>query len=365
MKRICFIFLLFLLPSLLALDASAYSGDEAQSIADTAGADEIENEYLTEDELSGDKTVNIFQKALSIITDALADRKNRLLYSFGAVIAIILLASVMQALKLSENGVLDPICQYISVLALSGVTYSLMYKLFIYVIASMEALNLAMSSLMPIMSSLHIMGGTAGAGAASGAGLTLFLSVLSTICTKVLLPLLRISFALCLVGAVPQSVNLSSVCNLVKNTATTVMAFIFSLLGFTLYLQTGIASAGDTYITRSIKFASGVFVPVIGGMLGDASRTVIASVSVVKGTVGAAGTVMVLSAVLPPIISVALHKLLLLACAITAKTLGCERESAFLYDLCGITSVLLALTAGAGAVCIIAVAVFIKTGVTV
>ncbi len=365
MKRLLFVFLLLLFVPLFALKANAYENSETQSIAEAAGADEIENEYLEQDELSGDKNINIFEKAVVIITDAITDGKNTFLYSFGAILAVVLLAAVMNSLKLSENSTLDPICQYISVLALSGVAYSVFYNLFIYIIASMEALNIAMSSLMPIMASLHVMGGTAGAGAASGAGLTLFLTVLSNICTKVLLPLLRISFALCLVGAVPQSVNLSAVTTLVKNTATTLMAFVFSLLGFTLYLQTSVASAGDTYVTRSVKFASGVFVPVIGGMLGDASRTVIASVSVVKGTVGAAGVVLVLSAVLPPLICVIIHKLLLLACAICARTLGCERESAFLYDLCGITSVLLALTAGAGAVCIIAIAVFIKTGVTV
>jgi hypothetical protein len=150
-----------------------------------------------------------------------------------------------------------------------------------------------------------------------------------------------------------------------NSTATTLMAFIFGLLGFTLYLQSVVAAASDNYITRSIRFASGVFVPVIGSMLGDASRTVIASVSVVKGTVGASGVVIILSAVLPPLIMVAFHKLLLLSCAIIAKTLSCERESAFLYDMCGIINMLLALVAGAGAVCIIAMAVFVKSGVKV
>lgn len=364
MKKLLSLLLPIFIAAALPLNARAYS-EEAQSIADTAGANEIESGYLDSEELNGNKTINIFEKALAVIRDYLSGAGVGLIRSFGMILAFVLLAAVMHSLELTDSGTLGPICRYASVLSLSGITYSLLYNLFIYVIASMEALNLAVSSLMPIMASLHAMGGTSGAGAASGAGLTLFLTVLSNICTKVLLPLLRISFAVCLVGAVPQSVNLSSVAALVKNTATTLMAFIFSLLGFTLYLQTSVASAGDTYITRSIKFATGTFVPVIGGMLGEASRTVIASVSVVKGTVGAAGVVLVLSAVLPPIIAVALHKLMLLLCAVCAKTLGCERESGFLYDIGGITGILLALTAGAGAVAIIALAVFIKTGVTV
>lgn len=366
MKKTVLIILIavFVLPR-FSLSVNAYGNEDAQSIAEKAGADKIESEYLDSDELSGDKDINVFEKAMMIISDVLTGNSAGIFKSFGAVLGVIILACVMNALKTGGSEALDSACGYISVLALSGVTYSVLYNLFIYIIASMEALTLAMSSLMPIMASLHAFGGTAATGAAGSAGMTVFLTVLSNICTKVLLPLLQASFALCLVGAMPASVNLSAVTNLVKNTATTLMAFIFTLLGFSLYLQTAIASAGDNYVTRSIKFASGVFVPVIGGMLGDASRTVIASVSIVKGTVGAAGVVAVLSAVLPPLIVVILHKLLLLACGIIGKSLGCERESAFLYDLGGVISVLLALVAGAGCVCIIAMAVFIKTGVTV
>ncbi len=350
--------------TLLSVSSLAYSDDTAQSIAEEAGADELENEFLSADELNGDKNINIFEKAFSIIISSFQKNGNTVIKSFGAVLAVIVLSAAMHSLKFGESQTLETATAYISILVLTGVTYGVLYNLFVVVIASMESLTLAMSTLMPIMAALHAAGGTAGTGAATGAGLTMFLSVISIICGKVLLPLVRIAFALCIVGAIPGSINLSAVTNLVKNTATTLMAFVFGLLGFALYLQSTVAAASDNYITRSIRFASGVFVPVIGSMLGDASRTVIASASVVKGTVGASGIVMILSVVLPPLIIVILHKLLLLSCAIIAKTLSVERESAFLYDMCGIINVLLALVAGAGAVCIIAMAAFVKSGVS-
>ena len=365
MKRLFTLFAIIIIFLLFPKSVCAYTESQTEYIADTAGTEAIESDYLTEEERNGEKSINIFEKAIAIIIDYLSGSGRGLIRSFGVILAFVLLACLMHLLELSDSDKLSPICRYISLLSLSGVTYSLLYSLFIYVIASMESLNLAVSSLMPIMASLHAMGGTAGAGAASGAGLTLFLTVLSSICTKVLLPLLQVSFAICFVGAVPQGVNLSSVASLVRGTVTTVMACIFSLLGFSLYMQTSVAAAGDSYITRSIKFATGAIVPVIGGMLGEASRTVIASVAVVKGTVGAAGVVIVLSLTLPPIIAVAMHRLMLSLCASCAKALGCEREGGFLQDLSGITAILLALVAGAAAVAIIALAVFIKTGVTV
>lgn len=364
MKKIFMSLMLFLaLLPVFAFSASAYDDEITESIADEAGANDIKSDILDEDELTGDKSVNIFEKAWDIILNSFSDNGMSVIGSLGLILSVIIICCVMHAFKLEGGETLDNAVAFISVLALAGVVYSVLYNLFILVIASMETLTLTMSSLLPTMASLYAFGGNAAAGAASVSGLTIFIAILSLICTKIIMPLLQTAFALALSGAIPGSINLTPVNNLVKNTATTVMAFIFTLLGFVLYIQTIIAAAGDNFVSRSVRFASGVFVPVIGGILGDASRTVIASASVIKGTVGAAGIVTILSIVLPPLILTVLHKLMLLVCAIAAKALGCERESALLYDLGGVLSVLLALVIGAGSVCIIGMALFIKVGV--
>jgi stage III sporulation protein AE len=270
----------------------------------------------------------------------------------------------MQAMKIGKGEELDTACGYISALALSAVAFGVVYNVFILVTASMESLTVVMSSLLPIMGSLFVMGGNGAAGAATTASLTLVLTIISLLCTKLLLPLLRTSFALCLVGALPSGRDLSSVTNFIKSLATTLLISLFTLLGIALYFQTSIAAAGDNYFSRSVRFASGVLIPIIGNMLGDAARTVMASVSLVKATVGAAGLVMILSVIIPPLITVVLNKLVLSVSSALAKAMGCEKEGALLFDLCGILNILLALVAGAGCVCIIALALFIKTGVT-
>jgi len=132
-----------------------------------------------------------------------------------------------------------------------------------------------------------------------------------------------------------------------------------------MYLQTAIAASADNYAYRSVKFASGVFIPVIGNMLGDATRTVFGSIGVIKSVTGAIGITVILSILIPPIVLVILYKFALLGSAIISRVMGCDRESRFLYELNGILNVLMALMVGAGAVLIIAVAIFIKTGVSV
>lgn len=350
----------------LLLSASAYSDPETSFIADEAGIYDVSNDYIDAEEQSGDKSINVFQKALSLTVEALKDGGKTVLNAFGTILAVLVLASVMGALKnTARSETMSNTYDFVSIIALSAAAYASFYRLFVYVKATLEALSLAMTSLLPVMASLYVMGGNTVAASASLHGMLTFLSVITLISAKVIMPLLQISFALCLAGAIPGSVDLSPSVSLLRSTATTVMAFLFTLLGFSLYLQTSIAAAGDNYVTRSVRFASGVFVPVIGGMLGDASRTVIASVSVIKSTVSASGVVMILGILLPPIITVILYRLGLTCCTSAARMLSCEREGRFLGELGGITGVLLALLIGCTAVCLVSMALLIKIGVAV
>lgn len=345
--------------------AYAYTDKTTQDIAHSTGASQIETEHLNNQELNGEKRVNLFQKVWQIITQSLKGNLPAVTKSAGLILCMLILCCVMHALKFDNSQALDTAVGFISVLVLSATAYSVLYNLFVLVKAAMETVSLTMASLLPTMAALYSYGGSVAAGATSVSGLSVFLSILSLICTKVLLPLLQICFALALTGALPNGINLSAVTHLVKTTATTLLGFAFTLLSFLLYFQTTVAAASDNFVARSVRFASGNFIPIIGGVLGDASRTVAASVSVIKGTVGTAGVVLVLSSVLPMVILTLLYKLVFSFSAAAAKSLGCDRESVLLYDLSGILSILLALTIGAGCVCIIGLAVFVKVGVQV
>jgi len=346
--------------ALFPLAARAWEDDMTESIADSAQTDALRNENLSADELSGEKSINIFEKLLQIVSGTLSGARGTLLGSFGKLFAAIVFCCLMGAIRFSSDGA-EQASGYITLLVTSAAAYSLMYDLFVFVTAAMEALQIAMSSLLPVTASLYVMGGNPAASAASGSAMLIFLTVLQTVCAKVLLPLLRVTFALSVAGSIPGGSDLSSLTALLKTTATTVLAFLFTMLGFTLYMNASVAAASDTYFTRSVKFASGVFVPVIGNILGDAFRTVAASVSTVKGVVGAAGTTMILSAVVPPLVVVTLYRVVIALCAAAAKAFGCENEGRFLSSLSGVAGVLTALTAGAGAVSLISMAVFVNT----
>ena len=162
----------------------------------------------------------------------------------------------------------------------------------------------------------------------------------------------------------PNGVSLQSIITLVKNTVTTLLAFAFTMFSAVLYFQTAITASADNLAYRSIRFASGVFIPVIGSVIGDASRTVNASIATVKSTVGYVGVAALAILLLPPIITAILYKFVVLLAAMAARILGCDRESRLLYDISSLLSVLMSTVIGVSAVFLISVAIFIKTGVS-
>lgn len=328
--------------------------------------DTLSHPALTEEEQNGDAPIVLWDKIGDLLRGGAGDALQSAGVSFASLLGILVLCSLLHALRrLSETTALSEACAFVTAIALSGVSYSLLSDLFESTGQALTAFTEYLSSLLPVSASLLLAGGNASAAAASSAGFSLFLSVVSLLCSSVLFPFLQISFALSFASALPGTVTLSPISSLLRNTSGLLLAFLFSLLGFLLTMQTSIASAADSAVFRTVRFASGIFIPVIGASLGDAARTIAGSVSVIKGIVGAAGVVVTLAILLPPLLRLFAHRLLLSLCGALAKMLGCEKEGQLLSELGSTLSVLLGLLAGAEAVALLYLSVFIKTGASV
>lgn len=355
--------LLLLLPVFLFLCGFT---EDAESIADHAGVDTLSHPAVTEEELSGDTQIVLWDKLGALFEENAGDAFGEAAGNFAALLGVLVLCSLMHALKaLTPSGAMENACSFVTALAVSGVSYALLSDLFTRTGQALTAFAEFLASLLPVSASLLVSGGNTSAAAASSAGFSLFLSAVSLICSAVLFPFLQVSFSACFASALPGTVDLSPIGNLVRNTAGLLLLFLFSLLGFMLTMQTAISAAADSFLFRTVRFASGILIPVVGNILGDAARTVAGSVSVIKSTVGGVGTVVTLAILLPPFLQLLFHRLMLALCAALAKLLGCEREGQLLSDLGGTLNILLGLLAGTEVIALLYIAAFIKTGVSV
>jgi len=254
---------------------------------------------------------------------------------------------------------------FVSAVALSAACFPALSMSFEYAKAAVEGLCGFSVSLMPVMGALYSMGGNTAQGVAAVSGFSVFLTVTEVVCAKLLLPVLSVGFAFSLTGLLPGAASLAPLSSFVKNLSCTLIAFTFSLVCFGFYTQTAVTVAADNFAYRSIKFASGSFVPLIGNAVGDSARTVFGAVSTVKASVGVLGICVVMGYLIPPLISAIVYKGTFSFCALFARLCGQEKQAKFVGELGSLLGASLALLVACGAVFTVISAVFLKSGATV
>ena len=203
--------------------------------------------------------------------------------------------------------------------------------------------------LLPVMAaSLAAQGGVTGAAGIYG-GTLLFDSVLTSAITKLLIPMVYIFIALSVAGGSFDSEALKEGKGFVKWLMTWVLKII--LYVFTGYIAiTGVVSGtADAAAVKAAKIAISGFVPVVGGIISDASETILVSAGLMKNTVGIYGLLAVMAVWIVPFLQIGIQYVLLKLTAAAGGVIGGKGGSTLLKDLCSAMGFLLAMT---GAVCL-------------
>ncbi len=203
-------------------------------------------------------------------------------------------------------------------------------------------------ALLPVMAALTAATGRV-SGAAVGQGVTvLFSQLLLDAMDGLLIPLIDGYVAVSCAWAAVDSPGLKKLGELMKGAAALLLTGL--LLTFVGYLTASGAIAGsvDAAAVKTAKLAISRAIPVVGGILADASETVLAGAGVLRGTVGAAGMLVVLAICLTPFLHLGLHYLVYKAAAALCALIAQPRLSGLIDALGGAFGMVLGMT-GAGA----------------
>ena len=203
-------------------------------------------------------------------------------------------------------------------------------------------------ALLPVMAALTAATGRV-SGAAVGQGGTVLLSQLVLDAMDgLLIPLIDGYVAVSCAWAAVDSPGLKKLGELMKGAAALILTGL--LLAFVGYLTASGAIAGsvDAAAVKTAKLAISRAIPVVGGILADASETVLAGAGVLRGTVGAAGMLVVLAICLTPFLHLGLHYLVYKAAAALCALIAQPRLSGLIDALGGAFGMVLGMT-GAGA----------------
>lgn len=157
--------------------------------------------------------------------------------------------------------------------------------------------------------------------------------VVSIIIEHCLVPLMTFSAVLAVAGNIGDKTKISGFIKIIKSVTKWLMAFVITLFtginavyGFT-------SSALDEVGAKTIKFAVGSLVPVVGGFLSDTLDTVVSSARLLKNAVGISGIIIIAGICVVPVIKIGVMQLLLKLCAAVTEPVTDPRISGVIWEV--------------------------------
>lgn len=262
-----------------------------------------------------------------------------------AISGIVLLTSLLNGMPGKSKHVTGFAC----VLALSTVLMSQTNTLISLGSDTVRDLTEYGKLLLPVMTgALAAQGGTTGA-AALYTGTMVFNTILTTLIGKLLVPMIYMFLILSIAGSAIGEDILKKIRDLIKWLMTWGLKII--LYVFTGYMSiTGVISGtADAAAVKAAKLTISGMVPVVGGILSDASEAVVLGAGVMKSAAGVYGVTALLVIFISPFLQIGIQYLVLKLTAALCSAFDVKQASDLVEDFSGAMGLLLGMT---GTVCI-------------
>ena len=279
-----------------------------------------------------------------------------------AAMAIVAVAALCAVAGSVAEGVAPRAAQLAGVLAVAALTVTGLNSLMGAGREAAGQMNTYSKALLPTLAAASAAAGKPASALFRQTGTLLASDLLLTLYDRLLFPLLYVYAALVTFNAALPHDMVKRIAGLVKWAVSGLLTA--SLVLFTAYLTVGgaISGSADAVSVKTAKTALGGFVPVVGGIIADASETLLLGAAVIKNAVGIAGLAAVLGVALGPCLALAARVLCVKLAAALAGTLGGEGLAGYIDSLAGLYSMMLGLVSASAFLLVISIVSAILAG---
>lgn len=215
--------------------------------------------------------------------------------------------------------------------------------------------------LLPVMTAALAAQGGIATSAALYAGTAIFNTVLSSTIVSVLLPGIKLYLVISVVNSVTGEELLKRMAEIIKGTSTWILKFLMMVFTTYLGLSGVVSGATDLAALKAAKVTISSVVPVVGGILSDASEAVLVSASIVKNTAGIYGILAVLAVCIGPFLQLFAHYLVLKLTAAVCAVIGSKTTISLIDAFSTAMGFLLAVTGGCCIMVLISTVCFMRS----
>ena len=277
-----------------------------------------------------------------------------------SVLAVILISAVLTEVSQLSSAKAIHLC---AVITLAGVLLSPSSALISLAVETSSELNAYGKLLLPVMTSALAARGGVSSSASLYAATAMFNAFLSSMMTNLGTTMLYLYLSLSIGAATVSTPILSRLRDLIHWGMTWVMKITLYL--FTGYITvTGVVAGNvDAASLRTAKIAISGAVPIVGGILSDASEAVLVSAGTLGSAAGVYGMITVLAMFAGPFVRIGIQYLLLSATAAIGQSIDESRISGLISSFTAALGVLLAMISTQTVLLLISTLCFMK-GVT-
>lgn len=341
-KLILFLFLL----SLLAIPVSAMD-----YTAPTAPEDALE--LMPSESVSfGQDLLYVMVQALRTLQPAVAEGAAVCCGIFGAA----LLLGIFKTMPGKGTSVADPV----GTLCVSMMLFSVTGSMIRLASETVTELSEYGKVLLPVMTAALASQGGITSSTALYTATALFDTFLAGLIHKVLVPMVYIYLVLAVAAGATGGAMPAKLRDLLKSLVTWGLKVVLYI--FTGYMGiTGVVSGtADAAALKATKITVSGAVPVVGGILSDASEAVLVGAGVMKNAVGIYGTVALIALWISPFLRIGIQYLLLKLTAALCAVVDSKAINDLVASFSGAMGLLLAMTGSACVLLLISMVCFMK-----
>ena len=337
----------------LILTALCVMPSHAADTISVPGLDELwdqAEEYGVQEETELDEGLS------NLFADGIGQFGTLLKASLATVVklmAVVLLCAMTQGAQLGGKTEGVHAVELAGALAITALTMTDMAAMIGLGRETIGKMDLFSSTLLPVMAVLTAATGGVTAAAARQGATVLFSQLLLSAMDRLLIPLVYAYVAVNCAYAVVGNPGLEKLAALLKSVVTTLLtAFMLAFVGY-LTATGAIAGSVDASVVKAARMAISRAIPVVGGILADASESVLAGAGVLRGTVGVVGMMVVLAICLTPFLRLGLQYLLYKGTAALCATIAQPRLSRLIDAIGSAFGLVLGMTGAAALVLLV------------
>lgn len=360
MKRLCTVFLVFLCTVSCLLPLTAHADelydDTLQSILSLAEDTDYLPDSTDPESLTGFDIGELFGK----IWNTLQSECHAPAQHLGLLMGIILTASLVQGFR--QGGETSQICEVIGTLCAVTLIVPPLDAVFQRSAAMLSRTSDFMLGFTGIFGAVTAVSGNAASAGVWQGGMILLCEAALEVTAKILLPLLELCMAMCISDAVNPEISLQGFITAVRKFTTWALGLMMAVFLGILSVQTTVTAAADHAGTKAVRYMISGGVPIVGGAVSDAYAAVMGSMDVLRSCTGMTGILLVLSLLMPSVLSLGLYRLMLQFAAAAAELFAVPTLTRLFKDLAETITAAFSIAVSFGVMFIFATAVLMKAG---